>query len=115
MGAITVTTVLSNELNANTRKATLLLTLPASYDTGGSVLDLSAVTGGGFTKVYGVTRLGVSPAANDKYHLSFVPAASYAPSTPVVKIRDLSAASDAEVASTTDLSATTVVVEVTGV
>lgn len=115
MGAIAITTVLTNELNANTRKATLLLTLPASYDTGGSVIDLSAVTGGGFTKVYGLARLGVSPAASDKYHLSFVPAASYAAATPVVKIRDLSAASDAEVASTTDLSGTTVVVEVTGV
>ena len=114
MGAIAVTTVLSNDLSTNARKAVLLLTLPASYDTGGSVLDLSAITGGGFTKVFGVSQLGIA-AANDKYRLSFVPAASYAAATPLVKIRDLSAASDAEGSCATDLSAVTVVVEVTGV
>jgi hypothetical protein len=114
MGAIAVTTVLSNDLSTKARKAVLLLTLPASYDTGGSVLDLSAITGGGFTKVFGVSQLGIA-AASDKYRLSFVPAASYAAATPLVKIRDLSAASDAEVSGATDLSAITTVVEVTGV
>ena len=113
MGAITVTTQVVNVLSPKQRRAVLLLTLPASYDTGGSALDLSALTDGGFTKVHGLQVLSIA-AANDKYSLSFVPGSSYAPSTGLVKIRDLSAASDAEVSGATDLSAVTVTVEVVG-
>jgi DNA polymerase-3 subunit beta len=56
----------------------------------------------------------VSLAASDKYRLAFVPGASYSPSTGLLKARDLSAASDAEVSSTTDLSGTTWVLELVG-
>jgi len=113
MGAIAITTQHVNVLASKQRRAVLLLTLPASYDTGGSALDLSALTDGGFVKVHGLTVLSIA-AANDKYNLSLVPGSGYSPSTCLVKIRDLSAASDAEVASTTDLSAVTVTVEVVG-
>ncbi len=116
MGTIAVTTVLNNELHRDRRQATLLLTLSASYATGGDTLDLSAVTGGGFTLVHGIRAVGVgvSGAGNDKYHFTYVPATGYAPATCLLKIRDLSAASDAEVSNTTDLSAVTVLVDVVG-
>lgn len=111
MGAVTITTQVSNTLGTKLRRAVLVLTLPASYDAGGSALDLSALTDGGFTTVYGLTKLSTA-AANDKYHYTFVPGTSYAPSTGLLKIRDLTAASDAEASG--DLSAVTVTVEVVG-
>lgn len=111
MSAVTITTQVSNELGTHTRRAVLLLTLPASYDAGGSALDLSALTEGGFTSVYGINQLSIA-AANDKYRLSFVPGSAYAPGTGLVKIRDLTAASDAEASG--DLSAVTVTVEAIG-
>ena len=113
MGAVTITTQLANEFNTSSRRATLLLTLPASYDAGGSVLDLSALTGGGFTKVYGVDLIGQPTAASDRYHPTYIPAALYAPATGLLKVRDLQAAADAEASG--DLSAVTMLVEVIGI
>lgn len=90
-----------------------VLTGTASYDTNGSVVDLS--TGEEkFTKVHGMRVLSVGAHGDDKYSLTFVPGASYSPSLGTIKVRDLSAASDAEVASTTSLAAVTWVVEFTG-
>jgi hypothetical protein len=84
---------------------------PASYDTGGSLIDLSATFP---SKVLGVTVIAVSPHASDKYYVTFIPGASDGPALGKLKIRDLSAASDAEVSSTTDLSATTFRIEAIG-
>ena len=115
MGTATAA-VLSNELHTHGRRAIITITGSASYATGGDTIDLSALAGGGFVKVHGVSFVaqGIGGAANDKYRFAYVPAASYAPSTGVLKIRDLSAASDAEVSSTTDLSAVVWVAEVVG-
>lgn len=116
MGTAT-SSVLSNELHTHGRRAVIVITGSASYATGGDTIDLSALAGGGFTKVHGVNFLamGIGGAANDKYRLAYVPAAAYAPATGVLKIRDLSAASDAEVTATTDLSAVSWIAEVVGV
>jgi hypothetical protein len=94
------------------KKAVVTVTGCTSYETGGSALDLSSIFK---SKVYGISRIGTDPHGSDKYALTYVPAASNAPATGKIKIRDLTAASDAEVTSTTDLSATTWTLEVTGV
>lgn len=93
---------------------------PTSYDAAGSIIDLSSantvLTGlnneAAFTVVRGVAKLGVSPAASDRYSPSYIPAASGAPATGLVKLRDQNAASDAEPSG--DLSGTTFIFEVIG-
>ena len=120
MGAFTVTAELQNEFGTKSRKAVITATGPASDDTNGSVLDLSSLAGGGFTKVHGVTRVGVAAHANDKYLTAFVPGSSYDPATGKLKVRNAlivttgTPGSLDEVASTTDLSAVTFVLEVIG-
>ena len=115
MGSMSISATLSNELGSHSRRAVLSVTGSASYATGGDTLDLSALTGGGMTVVFGVARLSVSAHGNDKYALSYVPAAAGAPATGKIKIRDLAAGTPgAEVSSTTDLSAVSWTVEVIG-
>lgn len=69
----------------------------ASYDSGGSAADLS--TSGnlglqyGFQTVKGAIAIGQATAGNDKYYCTYVPATA---ATGLIKVRDLSAASDAE-------------------
>lgn len=115
-----VTTELSNELSSKQRRAVLLITGTASYDTNGSVVDLSALPGGGFTKVHGAKVIGVGAHASDKYLFTFVPAASYAAATGKLKVRNAlivttgTPGSLDEISSTTDLSALTFVLEVVG-
>ena len=94
------------------KKAVITITGTASYDTGGSTLDLSSLFP---SKVYGLREIAVSPHGSAKYKLSFVPGSSYDPATGKIKIHDVTAASGAEVTSTTDLHATTWTLEVTGV
>lgn len=117
MGTIATTTILSNVMTAGQRRAVILCTLSASYATGGDTIDLSALSaasGGGFTLVHGGHMIASPTAGNDKYLCTYVPAAAYAPATGLVKIRDASAASDAEVSNTTDLSAVTIIFEFIG-
>lgn len=128
MGAFSSVTELSNQFSTKHRKAVVSAVGPASYDTNGSVIDLSALAGGGFTKVHGVRLIGVGAHAADKYHATFIPGASYSPSTGTLKLRDMTnviggtvsggtitvAAPVSEVASTTDLSGVTFVFEVIG-
>lgn len=88
----------------------------ASYDTGGSVIDLSVATLGawaGFSEVYSVKQCGKA-VATVQYQLEFIPAASGAAATGKLYARDLTAASDAQLANTTDLSATTFYLEISG-
>lgn len=125
MSAFTVTAVKSVNVGGigALKRIVIQLTGPASYDTGGSVLNLAStnttLTGlnneAFFTYVHGLNVLNCDTAASDKYRMQYLGAAAFAPATGAIKVRDLSAASDAEVSSTTDLSATTWTVEVFGV
>lgn len=130
MGAFTVTGVLGCSTGdiGRGKRVVLTATGPASYDTNGSLIDLSSVntTLTGFVsdaamvRVTGVKVVGVSPAASDRYHCTYIPAALGAPATGLIKVRDLdttgSGSTDGviQVASTTDLSGTTFYLEVTG-
>jgi hypothetical protein len=91
----------------------------ASYDTGGSVIDLSTTTLGldnGFTVVHGVSVLGVAAAASDRYQPVYVRASAGAAATGKLKVRDADdATAMSEVGSTDDLSTHTFIIEVTGV
>lgn len=126
MSAITITSVLSitgTGVGAG-KRVVVTATLPASYDTGGSTLDLStgndtlaALAHGpdaAMAKVHGVARIGVAAAAGDRYPVSYVRAALGAPATGKLKVRDLNDDGNAEVTSTTDLSGTTVILEIVG-
>jgi hypothetical protein len=93
------------------KRAIIDVTGTASYDTNGSLIDLSATFP---SKVLGASVIATSPHASDKYRVMFIPGTSDGPTLGKLKIRDLSAASDAEVASTTDLSGTTFRLEVVG-
>lgn len=112
MSAHTVSsTALRSEVNNGVKTVVVEVTGTASYDTGGSVADLSSHFS---SKVYGAKLLAVSPHASGKYRPSFIPGSSYAVATGKVKLYDITANPGAEVTSTTDLSATTFTFEVTG-
>ena len=104
------------------KRAVLSATGTASYDTNGRLIDLSSVntvlTGldpmAAFNRVDAVNFCGVNPHGSDIYRPAYVRAASGAPATGTIKVRDLSAASDAEIASTTDIHTTTFFLEVIG-
>lgn len=106
MSAHTVTTI-KGVLNGNGRmkQVTFDMTGSASYDAGGSILDLS--TGGvlgveaGFTSVHGVHCVQ-STAANSKYQFRYTRVAA---ATGTLKVNDASQAADAEASG--DLSAST--------
>lgn len=114
MGAFTSVTEVANEFGTKVRKAIITAVCPASYDAGGSTIDLSALTSGGFTKVYGCVLIGQATAASDRYQPTFIPAAAYAAATGKLKIRDINS-TDAAAEASGDLSAVTLVLEVTGV
>jgi hypothetical protein len=104
------------------KRAVLSVTGTASYDTGGSALDLSSanttLTGlnamAAFTRVDGINVVGVNPHASGKYHAAHVRASSGAPATGKLKLYDVTTDPGAEVSSTTDLSSTTFFLEVFG-
>lgn len=112
MSAFTFTAATAEKARSVGEIKTVIMTIagPASYDTGGSVIDLAEF----FAKVYGVEILAVGAAASSKYKGTFVPGASDAPSLGKIKLNDITAASGAEVVSTTDLSALSFTVRVTG-
>ncbi len=92
---------------------------PATYSANGSELDLSSDATDGlsnkydaFAVVYSVVQCGVGAHAGDVYRCMYIPAASGAAATGTVKIRDLTASSDAEASG--DLHATTFYFMVTG-
>ena len=102
--------VVVNYSHANSqKKAILRFKGPATYEAGGSTIDLSSAATslaafGGFSKVYGVQVVAQTTAGDDKYYCTYIPAdANYVASTGKIKVRDLSAASDAEASG--DLSA----------
>jgi hypothetical protein len=109
----------SIQLNSQGTIKRVILTVagPASYDAGGSTIDLSsAVTALGgtltFTKVYGVDCIAVSAHASSKFKATYVPAAGNAPATGKIKLDDLIQATPAEFSG--DASGTTFTLEVVG-
>lgn len=105
MTAFTSVSVLS-PLNAVGGKCIVLsATGPSSYDTGGSVIDLSVSTLGaesGLTNVRGVLIIGMGASGSAKFLGLYLAGASAALGK--LLLRDLTAASDAEVTNATDLS-----------
>lgn len=126
MSAVTITSILSiTGLGVGAgKRAVITATLPTSYDTGGSTLDMSsgnatltALTHGPdavFAKVHGVQRIGVAAASGDRYPVSYVRGTNGDPATGKLKARDLNDDGNAEVTSTTNLSGTTIILEVIG-
>ncbi len=117
MGAFTVTQVDQLVNVVGQKRVILRATGPASYDAGGSVIDLStsnSVLGkeNGFTKVYGVRQCGIGASGASIFDAKYIPAAANAPDTGKVFLRDLSAASDAEASG--DLHTHTFILEATG-
>lgn len=115
MSAFTVTAVLFQEQNGFQKTAVIQATGPASYDTGGSILDLSAgavlaAAGALFTQVHAAHLCGVGAAAAGLYDVAYIRAADGAPATG--KFVAKSAAT--QVANATDLSAHTFTFRVQG-
>ena len=117
MGAFTAVAITTMNFGTTEKTCTFPATGPASYDAGGSTIDLSTATLGAwtaFTKLYDALVMApVTAPADDKYEGKYVIAASNAPATGKIKIRDQSAASDAEASG--DLSTVTVTLTVRGV
>lgn len=120
MSAFTIASVLGSKIDRGDLKELVIsVTGTASYDTGGSVIDLSTAnatlgTALGFAAVHGVERIGVTTAADDKYMFTYVRAASGAAATGLLKLRDATAASDAEVTGAVSLAASTFFLRVVG-
>jgi len=90
--------------------ALVTFTGSASYDAGGSLLDLSTIFP---SRVYGLVQMAVSPHGSAKYQPVFVRGLSDGPALGMVKIHDITASSGAEASG--DLSATTFTALVFGV
>lgn len=107
---VTATPLAFVNLNGGLKMALVTVTGTASYDTGGSAIDLSTSgnlgVAAGFQTVLGAMEADNTTAGSSKYQYKFLHAASNAAATGKLKVHDLSAASDAEVSSTTDLSGT---------
>lgn len=120
MGAFTVTATPKSfcNLNGSMKMAVVEITGPASYDTGGSAVDLS--TSGnlgaalGFQKVFGASLMDCDTAASSKYFGAFLHATDFAAASGKLKLHDQAAAADAEVTAATDLSATKWLILVVG-
>jgi hypothetical protein len=122
MSAFTIVSKLSADSapSGAAKRVTFTATGTASYDTGGSVLNLaqSGVLGiDGFTAVHGVKLIGVAAAASDRYVCTYVRASAGAAATGLIKVRDADGAPTpmVQVSSTTDLSALTFIFEAVGV
>lgn len=120
MGTMTVSATPKGFVNlpGAMKIATLTFTGSGSYATNGDTMpDLSTSgnlgVGLGFTTVHSIFISAQPSAGNDKYFCTYVPN-SDSPTTGKIKIRDLTAASDAEVTNATDLSGVTFVATVIG-
>lgn len=102
MSAHSLVSTLQLETLFGIKVAVVTFTGSASYDAGGSILDLSTLFP---SKVYGLVQAAVSPHGSAKYQPVFVRGASDGPALGKVKIHDITASSGAEASG--DLSATT--------
>lgn len=100
----------------------VIVTGSTSYATGGDTMPDCSTSGNlgqalGFTQVHAIEFVGQATAANDLYYGTYVPSGTFpafSATAGLVKFRDLSAAADAEVAATTNLSTVTWVARITG-
>lgn len=120
MGTMTVSATPKGFVNlpGAMKLATLTFTGSVSYATGGDTMPNLGTAGNlgvglGFTTVHSISITAQPTAANDKYLCTYIPS-SDSPTAGLIKIRDLSAASDAEVTNATDLSGVTFVATVIG-
>lgn len=90
---------------ASEREAIITVTGSTSYDTGGSVLDLSTLTGA--TAIRGLVQVNVTPVGSAKYLTAYLAAAAGAPGTGKVVVYDVTQHPGAEVVATTALNGTT--------
>lgn len=98
----------------------------ASYDTGGSVLDLSSTSAlfvgsslapdGGFTAVHGVRVIGVEAAGGAVYAVTYLRDTAGAPATGKLVLYLGASATQVptQASSTTDISATIFILEIVG-
>ncbi len=110
MSAHILTGTLGAEILFGMKKALVTITGSASYDAGGSLIDLSSIFP---SKVYGAKVVAVSPHGSDIYAVNFIRGAGDGPALGKLKVRDLTASSDAEASG--DLHTTTWTLEVAGV
>lgn len=112
MGAYTSVTTVGSGAMGTSKQVSFTLVGPASYDTGGSIVDLSTTTLGvelGFTTINSV----VVNSNNVKHTTNYKAGASAALGK--ISVMDNSVADGGdEVANTTDLSGTTFNITVTG-
>lgn len=112
MGACTVALLGGRRENSSvtgtlslTKSKLVSITMPASYDAGGSIADVStleAIAGNDFTEAVAGMKGSRSTVTSDDYDFEFVPAALYAPAT--AKIKAIVRSTGAEAVATTDLS-----------
>lgn len=114
MGAFTVTTTVVQKQPGACKEATVTITGPASYDTGGSVADLSHANFGSLTAVHGAHVISNTAIGDAKYQLAYIPAAAGAPGTGKFAVFDMTQHPGAEVPSTTNLSGSSWNVKVFG-
>lgn len=122
MSAFTIVSVLSCDLGpvGAGKSAVITATGPASYDTGGSVLDLSTASAvlvaasAAFAVVDGVDVVGSTAAASQTMVPMYVRAALGAPATGVLAIQNLAVDPVAQIGAATDLSGTTWIFRVYG-
>lgn len=106
MAAFTIDANKAISVEVGLKTAVLRVQGTSSYDTGGSVIDLSrsgSLGDDGFDAVYAVFATA-EDASGSKYKLTYVSASNDAPATGKLHVRDVSAANAAEVASATNLS-----------
>ena len=123
MGAFTITGVTACATGDMGRGKAVVITAtgPASYDAGGSVIDLSSanttlttlLNEAAFVRVTGLKQVAIGAAAADRYYCQYVIASAGAPATGKIKVRDADAATAMSEASG-DLSAVTFTFEITG-
>lgn len=116
MSAHTAPTLISANDVGHQKRRIMSIVGSASYDVGGSIVDLSTATLGtyeGFSKVHGITQVGGTAAAAGAYKLMFVPAAAYAAATAKIYVTLVEQATPAEASGS--LAAVTFLIEVIGV
>lgn len=92
MSAFTSVTVVHRMSAGGIKQAVVSAVGPSSYDSDGSVIDLSATTLGawdGFNVVYSCVPCGYAAAADTQYHAAFVIGTAGAPATGKVVLYDI--------------------------
>jgi hypothetical protein len=113
MSAFTSPTVVAQNDVGHLKIRVMTIVGTASYDAGGSTVDLSVATLGtsvGFNTVFGVSPLGAAASTSGTYKLTFLPAASYASATGKIYVTHVEQATPAEASGNLSTSTFTVLV-----